>query len=158
MTLKISSPAFQHKEDIPRKYTCEGEDISVPLEWEGAPEETKSLALIVDDPDAPDPLAPQMTFTHWVLYNLSPNTTKLPEGASPDKLPDGAREGVNDFENTGYGGPCPPTGSHRYFHKLHALDITLDELENPSRDDFDKAIDGHIIAYAELIGMYQKET
>lgn len=158
MTLKIKSPAFQHNESIPRKYTCEGDDISVPLEWEGVPEETKSLALIVEDPDAPDPLAPQMIFTHWVLYNLSPDTRKLHEGASPDQLPDGAREGVNDFDNTGYGGPCPPTGMHRYFHKLHALDIELGQLDNPSKEDLEKAIEGHIIDYAELVGTYQKET
>lgn len=158
MTLKIKSPAFQHNESIPRKYTCEGDDISVPLEWEGVPEETKSLALIVDDPDAPDPLAPQMTFTHWVLYNLSPDTRKLPEGTSPDNLPNAACEGVNDFEKTGYGGPCPPTGMHRYFHKLYALDIELGQLDNPSKEDLEKAIEGHIIDYAELIGTYQKET
>jgi len=156
MALTLTSSAFDHNGIIPRHYTCEGDDVSVPLQWEGAPEGTKSLALLVDDPDAPDPQAPKMVFAHWILYNLPADTVELPEGASPKHLPSGAREGENDFGNPGYGGPCPPTGRHRYFHKLFALDTALDGLDNPKKADLEKAIQGHVLASAELVGTYQK--
>jgi Raf kinase inhibitor-like YbhB/YbcL family protein len=138
------------------KFTCEGQDIAPPLRWEGIPNGTRSLALIMDDPDAPDPAAPKMTYVHWVLYNLPPDSTGLPEGATSKDLPTGTLEGVNDWRRTGYGGPCPPIGRHRYFHKLYALDIMLDDLKNPTKDRLLKAMEGHVIAKAETVGTYQK--
>ena len=118
MSFAITSTAFAPNAAIPSLYTCEGKDISPPLAWSGAPAGTKSLALIVDDPDAPDPEAPKMTWVHWVLYNIPSAAGSLPEAARPTALPTGTREGVNDWGRTGYGGPCPPIGRHRYFHKL----------------------------------------
>src|SRR5690348_14210490 len=120
MTFRLTSSSFEHEKEIPTKYTCEGRDLSPPLAWAGAPDGTKSFALIVDDPDAPDPKAPRMTWVHWILYNLDPNVTSL--GEAIGELPAGAREGKNDWKRVGYGGPCPPIGRHRYFHKLYALD------------------------------------
>src|SRR5947207_5389776 len=122
MTLTITSSAFQHNGSIPSQHTCDGPDTSPPLEWSGAPPGTKSFALIVDDPDAPDPKAPKMTYVHWVLYDLPAGATGIPVGGA---LPAGTREGKNDWKRTGWGGPCPPIGRHRYFFKLHALDATL---------------------------------
>ena len=122
MPLTLSSSAFSHQGNIPARYTCEGEDISPPLSWSDVPEGTQSFILIVDDPDAPDPNAPRMTWVHWVLYNLPATTRVLPEGMNPQKLPICTKEGQNDWRRTGYGGPCPPIGRHRYFHKLYALD------------------------------------
>jgi len=156
MTLKITSPAFSHNEEIPSKYTCDGEDISPALEWSGPPEGTKSIALIVDDPDAPDPDAPKMTWVHWVLYNIPPSATGLPQAAKSQDLPEGTKEGLNDWQRTGYGGPCPPIGRHRYFHKLYALDAVLPDLGNPTKEDLQKAMEGHILARAELVGTYQR--
>src|SRR3990167_11476095 len=118
MTLTLSSSDFAPAAPIPRRHTCEGEDLSPQLAWSGAPQGTKSLALIVDDPDAPDPAAPKMIWVHWVLYNLPPTVNGLPEGASA--LPSGTLQGLNDWRRTGYGGPCQPIGRHRYFHKLYA--------------------------------------
>jgi Raf kinase inhibitor-like YbhB/YbcL family protein len=123
MQLVLTSAEFTDRGIIPRRYTCEGEDISPPLIWSGTPERTKSFALIVDDPDAPDPAAPRMIWTHWVMYNLPPKIRELPAGISSEALPPGTREGQNDWKNLGYGGPCPPIGRHRYFHKLYALDF-----------------------------------
>ena len=154
--LKIKSPAFSHKEEIPAKYTCDGEDISPALEWSGPPEGTKSLTLIVDDPDAPDPAAPMMTWVHWVLYNIPPSATGLPEGVKPQDLPKGTKEGLNDWKRTGYGGPCPPIGRHRYFHKLYALDVILPDLRKPRKGELEKALEGHILAKVELIGTYER--
>lgn len=154
--LKISSPAFAHNGEIPRRYTCQGEDVSVPLEWSGVPASAKSLALIVDDPDAPDPRAPRMTWVHWVLYNIPPTATGLKEAIKPAELPKGTREGLNDWKRTGYGGPCPPIGRHRYFHKLYALDTVLADLDRPNKAELEQAMRGHIIEKAELIGTYQK--
>ena len=157
MALKLTSSAFAHNGAIPRRYTCQGEDVSVPLAWSGAPPATKSLVLIVDDPDAPDPKAPRMTWVHWVLYNLPHTATALAEGIKPDALPKGTLEGYNDWKRTGYGGPCPPIGRHRYFHKLYALDERLPEMENPTKADLEQAMKGHIVEKAELIGTYQKQ-
>ncbi|MDZ7372201.1 MAG: YbhB/YbcL family Raf kinase inhibitor-like protein [candidate division KSB1 bacterium] len=157
MSLTISSPAFVHQGEIPSLYTCEGKDISPPLTWSGVPAGAKSLALIVDDPDAPDPAAPRMVFVHWVLYNLPPTSTGLPEGVKSNELPRGTLEGISDFRRTGWGGPCPPIGRHRYFFKLYALDTVLPDLKKPTKAELLKAMEGHIIAQAELIGTYQKK-
>jgi Raf kinase inhibitor-like YbhB/YbcL family protein len=153
--LKIESPAFAEGETIPIEYTCEGDDLSPPLQWSNVPAGTKSLALIVDDPDAPDPKAPKRTWVHWVLYELPPDATGLPAGASP--LPAGTREGVNDWDRTGYGGPCPPIGTHRYFFKLYALDAALGDLSEPSKAELEQAMTGHVVAQTELIGTYKKK-
>ncbi|MCG6944127.1 MAG: YbhB/YbcL family Raf kinase inhibitor-like protein [Deltaproteobacteria bacterium] len=155
MSLEITSPAFSPNKEIPAKYTCDGEDISPALEWSGLPEGTKSIALIVDDPDAPDPAAPKMTWVHWVLYNIPPGATGLPEAVKPQDLPKGTKEGLNDWKRTGYGGPCPPIGRHRYFHKLYALDAVLPDLGKPTKKDLEKAIQAHILAKAEMVGTYQ---
>jgi Raf kinase inhibitor-like YbhB/YbcL family protein len=155
MAMSLNSPAFEQNGHIPSKYTCEGEDISPPLAWNGVPNGAKSLVLIIDDPDAPDPKAPKMVWVHWVLYNLAPDTKGLPENAGKAGLPQGTLRGVNDFKKTEYGGPCPPIGRHRYFHKLYALDITLD-LKRPTKAQIEQAMKGHVLANAELIGTYQK--
>jgi Raf kinase inhibitor-like YbhB/YbcL family protein len=152
--MRIVSNAFSHEGAIPPIYTCEGKDISPPISWSDVPPGTKSLALIVDDPDAPDPLAPKMTWVHWVLYNLPPTSDGLPE--SVKVLPAEAREGVNDWKRTGYGGPCPPTGRHRYFHKLYALDAVLPDLKQPTKAKLEEAMKGHILSEARLMGTYQK--
>ncbi len=156
MPLTLTSPAFPDQGEILRRYTCEGEDVSPPLTWSDSPEGTKSLALIVDDPDAPDPKAPRMTWVHWVLYNLPPTTGDLPEGVSTETLPPGTKEGRNDWKRTGYGGPCPPIGRHRYFHKLYALDIMLPDLGTPTKAELEKAMEGHVLARAKLVGTYEK--
>jgi Raf kinase inhibitor-like YbhB/YbcL family protein len=154
-TLTIQSSAFAPHGEIPTEFTCEGADASPPLAWSGTPEGTKSLALIVDDPDAPDPKAPRMTWVHWVLIDLPPSSTGLPRAVKGADLPKGTREGVSDFKRTGWGGPCPPIGRHRYFFKLYALDRTLG-LERPTKADVERAMKGHVLAQAELVGTYQK--
>ena len=156
MVLSITSSAFAHQGEIPTLYTCEGKDLSPPLAWSGAQDGVKSLALIVDDPDAPDPKAPRMTWVHWVLYNIPPEATGLPEGVGR-ALPAGTLEGLNDWKRTGYGGPCPPIGRHRYFHKLYALDTLLPDLKSPTKAQLEKAMEGHVLAKAELVGTYQKK-
>jgi Raf kinase inhibitor-like YbhB/YbcL family protein len=157
MDLQIYSPAFDEGGEIPAAYTCEGADVSPPLAWEGVPANTRSLVLIVDDPDAPDPAAPRMTWVHWVLYNLPPDATGLPEAVSKKVgLPASAAEGINDWKRSGYGGPCPPIGRHRYFHKLYALDSVLTGLSKPTKAKVEGAMQGHILAQAHLIGTYQK--
>ena len=156
MALKITSPAFALNGEIPKKYTCDGDDVSPALAWAGVPEGTKSLALIVDDPDAPDPAAPQMTWVHWVLYNIPPDATALSEAVAPTALPAGTRAGLNDWNRTGYGGPCPPIGRHRYFLKLYALNTVLPDLGKPSKAKLEKAMEGHILEQAELIGTYER--
>lgn len=156
MPLTLSSTAFEQRGEIPRKYTCEGDDVSPPLAWSTPPKEAKSLVLIVDDPDAPDPAAPRMTWVHWVLYNLPPEATALPSGVRKEQLPKGAREGRNGWKRTGYGGPCPPIGRHRYFHKLYALDVVLPDLGAPGKEALEQAMEGHVIARAELVGTYKK--
>jgi Raf kinase inhibitor-like YbhB/YbcL family protein len=154
MPLKLSSPAFTHNGSIPRQYTCDDADTAPALEWTGAPAGTKSFALIVDDPDAPDPKAPKMTYVHWVVYNLPPSTTKLPAGGA---LPSGTGEGTNDWKRTGYGGPCPPIGRHRYFFKLHALDTRLENLKAPTKAELEAAMRGHILERTELVGTYERQ-
>jgi hypothetical protein len=157
MTLQIHSTAFTDGGEIPARYTCEDADTSPPLAWEGVPANTRSLVLIVDDPDAPDPAAPRMTWVHWVLYNLPPETTGLPEGASSSDLLAPAAEGVNDWKRAGYGGPCPPVGRHRYVHKLYALDTVLTGLTKPTKAQIESAMQGHILAQGQLTGTYQKK-
>ena len=126
------------------------------MAWSGVPERTQSLALIVDDPDAPDPKAPKITWVHWVLYDMPPTAGALPEAVAQDVLPPGTLEGLNDWNRPGYGGPCPPIGRHRYFHKLYALDTFLTSLKLPTKADLVKAMEGHVLAETELIGTYQK--
>lgn len=157
MTLTLTSPAFAEGGSIPARHTCEGEDISPALAWSGVPEDAKSLVLIVDDPDAPDPKAPKMTWVHWVLYNIPPEAARLPEDAGAGSgLPAGTKSGVNDWKRAGYGGPCPPVGRHRYFHKLYALDIELTGLRLPNKAAIEAAMQGHVLAKATLIGYYEK--
>lgn len=151
----LTSTAFAAGEPIPARHTCDGPDVSPPLAWRDAPAGTRSFALIVDDPDAPDPAAPKRVWVHWVLYNLPPDTTSLAEGASPDGLPEEAREGLHDGGYVGYSGPCPPIGRHRYFHTLHALDAMLPDLgASAKRDDLERAMTGHVLARAQLMGTY----
>lgn len=160
MKFSLQSEAFAHNGEIPGKYTCEGQDISPPLRWRDVPPETKSLVLIVDDPDAPDPDAPRMTWVHWVLYNLPPEADGLQEAiggeASSAQLPSGTLDGTNDWGRPGYGGPCPPIGRHRYFHKLYALDMVLEDMDKPDKGELEVAMEGHVIAKAELVGTYRK--
>ena len=156
MALALASTAFAQDGAIPATYTCQGKDISVPLAWSGLPAGTRSLALIVDDPDAPDPAAPKMTWVHWVLYNIPPGTDGLKEGVQPGELPEGALEGRNDWGRTGYGGPCPPVGRHRYFFKLYALDVVLPDLGTPDKARLERAMTGHVLAKHELVGTYAK--
>lgn len=155
--MELSSSAFAHNADIPGLHTCEGRDQSPPLTWSGVPPGTQSLALIVDDPDAPDPAAPKMTWVHWVLYNLPPDTTGLPAGVSHTSLPPGTCEGLNDWQREGYGGPCPPIGRHRYVHKLYALDVVLPVLNPATKTALEKTMQGHILTRGELVGYYKKK-
>lgn len=157
MSLELFSPVFSHNGQIPSQYTCQGDDISPELGWSNVPENTRSLVLIVDDPDAPDPKAPKMTFVHWVLYNIPVSSTGLSEDISPQKLPQGTLEGLNNWNRTGYGGPCPPIGEHRYFFKLFALDIKLPDLNEPTAEKLQNAMQGHILEQTELVGLYQKK-
>lgn len=152
MPLSLTSSAFTNGGKIPRKYTCEGEDTSPPLAWSATPQGTKSLALIVDDPDAPDPAKPQRVYVHWVVYNIPPGSSGIDEGGSG---PAGSVTGSNDFGNQKWGGPCPPIGRHRYFFKLYALDTTLN-LSSAKKADVENAMKGHILAQTELMGTYQK--
>jgi Raf kinase inhibitor-like YbhB/YbcL family protein len=156
MTLSIQSKSFKHNEMIPVRYTCDGQDISPPFEWSGIPVGAKSLALIVDDPDAPDPAAPKMTWVHWVLYNIPIEVQGLEENIPAASLPAGIKEGINDWGRTGYGGPCPPIGKHRYFFKLYALDTVFADFQQPTKAQVEKAFEGHILAKAELVGTYQR--
>ncbi len=157
MSFALTSSAFSHDGSIPAKHTCDGKDVSPALRWAGIPPGSKSLALIVDDPDAPDPKAPKMTWVHWVLYNMPPTAGELPESVAVKALPAGTLEGINDWKRTGYGGPCPPIGRHRYFHKLYALDVALPDLHGPTKTKLEAAMKGHILAEAVLMGTYQRE-
>ena len=152
--MQITSPAFKHQDAIPALYTCEGKDVSPPLSWQGVPEGALSLVLIVDDPDAPDPASPRMTWVHWLLSDLPASTPGLAEAVQ--QLPSGTVPGVTDFKRTSYGGPCPPVGRHRYFFKLYALDKKL-ALAKPSKAAIEAAMKGHVLAHAELIGTYEKQ-
>jgi len=156
MTMEITSPEFPPGGSIPVRYTCQGDDLSPPLRWRGVPAEAKSLALIVDDPDAPDPAAPKVTWVHWVLYGMPATSEGLPENVG-QRLPEGTRDGLNDWKRTGYGGPCPPIGRHRYFFKLYALDTDLGDLGGPSKAALEAAMAGHVVAQAELVGTYEKK-
>lgn len=154
--MHLSSTAFSAGAEIPSKYTCQGENISPPFEIADVPAASKSLALIVDDPDAPDPAAPKTTWVHWVIYNLPAQSKSLPEGATARTLA-GALEGENDWKALGYRGPCPPVGKHRYYFKLYALDVVLPDLHKPSKAGLEKAMHGHVLAHAEWMGVYQKK-
>lgn len=154
MSMQLQSAAFTNGGAIPARYTCEGEDISPPLAWSGAPKEARSLALIVDDPDAPDPAAPKMTWVHWVLYNIP--VTEAGLAGQVKTLPAGTGEGLNDWKRTGYRGPCPPVGRHRYFFKLYALDTVLELSGAPTKAQLEKAMAGHVLAQATLMGTYQR--
>jgi Raf kinase inhibitor-like YbhB/YbcL family protein len=156
MPFLLHSPSFQAQGVIPAKHTCEGEDAAPELSWSGAPAGTKSFALIVDDPDAPDPRAPKTVWAHWLLYNLPATAAALPEAATAADLPPDTREGINDFKQTGYNGPCPPKGRHRYFHKLYALDVVLPDLRKPTKAQLETAMRGHVLAEAQLVGTYEK--
>jgi Raf kinase inhibitor-like YbhB/YbcL family protein len=158
MSLIIKSTAFDDGGIIPMKYTCEGDDIAPPLEWEGVTANTRSLVLIVDDPDAPDPAAPRMTWVHWVVYNLPADVSGTPEGATAKMLPGGTQLGLNDWRKAGYGGPCPPIGRHRYFHKLYALDTILEVMQSPTKAEVEAAMQEHVIAEAVLVGTYKKTS
>lgn len=156
MPLTLTSASFQHGDMIPVRHTCEGDDLSPPLAWSGTPADAQSLVVLVDDPDAPDPKSPTMTWVHWILYNLPPQLHQLADGIAAEELPAGTLQGLNDWRRTGYGGPCPPIGRHRYFHKLFALDARLPDLANPSRAKLEAAMQGHVLARAELMGWYQR--
>lgn len=154
----LTSTAFAAGADIPAVHTCEGRDASPALAWSGAPAGTKAFALIVDDPDAPDPAAPKMTWVHWVLYNLPAAAQALPEAVTAAALPQGTLHGTNDWKRTGYGGPCPPIGRHRYFFKLYALDAPLPDLGRPTKAQLEAALAGHVLGQAILMGTYQKRS
>lgn len=156
MSLQLISAAFLPHGVIPKRHTCDGEDNSPALAWSGAPDGTKSFALVVDDPDAPDPAAPKITWVHWVLYDIPANVTVLREGVAPKQLPNGTREGVNDWQRAGWRGPCPPIGRHRYYFKIYALDTVLPDLRKPAKAALEKAMEGHVLAKAELVGTYQR--
>jgi Raf kinase inhibitor-like YbhB/YbcL family protein len=173
MALTLTSPAFDHGAEIPARYTSDGENISPPLDWTGVPGDTRSLVLIAEDPDAPDPANPQRTWVHWIVYNLPPATNGLPEGVR-DALPEGAHLGSNDWNKKAWGGPSPPIGRHRYFFRLYALDVELPSLDAQTREQINtarrdarttwaatktellRAMNDHVLAEAELMGTYQK--
>lgn len=154
MTLKSS--AFTDQNTIPKVFTCDDKNISPPLMWSGIPQNSKSLALIVYDPDVPAPFLPLKIWTHWVLYNIPHAVTELPQNISPENLPQGTLQGRNDWKKTGYNGPCPPFGTHRYVFKLYALDTVLPSLNQPDRATLEKAMEGHIVTRAQLIGNYKR--
>jgi Raf kinase inhibitor-like YbhB/YbcL family protein len=152
MEIKITSSAFEEGGMIPAKYTCDGADVSPPLQWDVVPEGTRSIALICDDPDAP-----MGTWVHWVLFNLPAETNQLAENIPADKiLPNGARQGVSDFGRIGYGGPCPPGGTHRYLFKIYALGIELGLEAGANKRQLLKAMEGHVLAQGQLIGKYKR--
>ena len=155
--MQLTSPSFENQSRMASEFTCDGEDISPALEWSAVPEGTRSFALVVDDPDAPDPAHPKMTWVHWVLYNIPAAARSLPQAVKDQDLPQGTLQGLNDWKKTGYGGPCPPIGEHRYFHKLYALDTVLPNLARPTKAKLEKAMEGHILFKAELIGLYQRK-
>lgn len=155
MSLLITSSAFSEGNEIPSEYTCDGKDISPPLNWTEVPSAAKSLVLIVDDPDAPDPAAPKMTWIHWLLYNLPAKNAEMPEAAGNSEPQPGVLQGLNSWSRTGYGGPCPPIGRHRYFFKLYALDTELTDLGHPDVDKLQAAMKGHVLEESILIGTYQ---
>ncbi len=157
MAMTLTSPAFAHGGEIPTLFTCEGRDVSPALAWSGVPPKARSLVLIVDDPDAPDPRAPKRTYVHWVLYDIPVAAAGLPEAVAPRELPAGTCQGTNDWKRTGYGGPCPPIGRHRYFHKLYALDCALGDRGALTKPELLAAIEGHVLEQAEIVGTYEKK-
>jgi Raf kinase inhibitor-like YbhB/YbcL family protein len=156
MDFTLTSAAFADGQAIDPDYTCDGADRSPPLSWDGAPASTESFALVVDDPDAPDPAAPKMTWVHWILYNMPSSAAQLPAGVTAADLPSGTQQGLNDWGRIGYGGPCPPIGRHRYFHKLYALDTKLVDLGTPTKAKLERAMSGHVLAQAQLVGTYER--
>lgn len=154
MSIEITSSAFEDGGFIPARYTCEGEDLSPPLKWANVPGDSRSLAIICDDPDAP-----AGTWVHWVIYDISPTLSELPEGIPPSQItPDGAKQGVNDFRRTGYGGPCPPPGGpHRYFFKLYALDIEPGLPAGSSKADLLRVMEARVLGEGQLMGLYQRK-
>lgn len=154
MELHITADDFQ--ENLPRRYTCDGQDISPPLAWSGLPARCRSLALIVDDPDTPDPDAPRRTWVHWVLYNIPPGLSELNEAAEAASLPEGTGQGLNDWDRIGWSGPCPPRGRHRYVFKLYALDTSLSDLGHPTKEQLERAMQGHVLAQAQVTGYYAR--
>ena len=146
--MTISSPAFEHNDSIPAKYTCDGEDVNPPLRVKNVPAGARSLALVVDDPDAPRGM-----WVHWVVWNIDPRTEEIPE----DTVPKGSVQGINDFEKRDYGGPCPPSGTHRYFFKLYALDTLLNFSSDAGKAGLEKAMQGHAITQAEIVGLYKRK-
>lgn len=156
LALVLMSSQFTPGGAIPAAHTCEGADRSPELHWSGVPANARSLALVVDDPDAPDPRAPKMTWVHWVLYDLPPTAHALPVGVTPADLPPGTRQGRNDWKQPGWRGPCPPIGRHRYHFKLYALDVVLPDLKQPDKAALERAMKGHVVAEGQLIGTYEK--
>jgi Raf kinase inhibitor-like YbhB/YbcL family protein len=156
MTFLLHSAVFLPNEPIPSRYTCEGDDLSPPLAWMDPPSGVSSFVLIVDDPDAPDPAAPKRTWVHWVLYNIPATARGLKEAVKDAGLPTGTRQGLNDWNRSGYGGPCPPMGRHRYFFRLFALDRDLPDLGVVNRRDLERAMEGHVLGEAVLMGTYKK--
>ena len=152
-SLQLTSTAFKEGELIPSQYTCDGKDISPPIKWSGVPQNTKSLAIIGDDPDAPSG-----TWVHWVVYYISPTVSELPEGVpTKETTSDGIKQGTNDFKKIGYGGPCPPSGTHRYYFKLYALDTELQLSSKAKKSDVENAMKGHILATGQLMGKYKRK-
>ncbi len=152
MEIKLTSSAFEDGGMIPSKYTCDGDDVSPPLKWDNVPEEVRSIALICDDPDAP-----MGTWVHWVLFNLPAGARELSENVPADNtLADGARQGLTDFGRVGYGGPCPPGGTHRYFFKIYALDVQVELASTARKQDLLGAMEGHILAQGQLVGKYKR--
>lgn len=153
MSINLTSAAFKDGEMIPQKYTCDGADVSPPLHWQGLPDGTRSLTLICDDPDAP-----MGAWVHWVLYNIPPDAAELPENVPTDRILDnGAKQGMNDFKRLGYGGPCPPGGTHRYFFKVYALDIEIGLEPGATKAELLKAMEGHVLDEGELMGRYSRQ-
>lgn len=159
MPLTLTSNAVQHGGEISRTYTCDGEDRSPPIAWSGVPAGTQSLVLVVDNPDAPDPARPRRTWVHWLVYNIPPDVVRIEEGAGGGNghLPQGAKEGVNDWHRSGYSGPCPAIGRHRYVHKLYALDTALPDLHLPTKAKLEQLMRGHILAETHMTGTYQRD-
>ena len=158
MNMHLSSSAFSDLGLLAKRYTCEGADVSPPLQWRSVPGNTGSLVIVVDDPDAPNPHAPTTTWVHWVLYNIPPSAKGVAEDVRVSSMGGGVLEGVNGWAETGYRGPCPPVGMHRYFFKLFALDVVLPDLHRPTKAALEAAMQGHILAQTELVGLYQRKN
>jgi len=158
MNFSTTSAAFDAEQEIPKRYTCDDKDTSPPLQWTGVPEDSQSLVLIMDDPDAPDPQTPKMTWVHWLLYNLPPYSSGLAEAVQDNELPSGTRQGINSWNRSGYGGPCPPIGQHRYFFKLYALNCNVPDLNHPDKDELLKHMQGNMLSETVLMGTYQHQA